>query len=489
MQTIPFRAVGTHDVQLAAQGHPPGWRSPPGGDYDLVVVGGGPGGLVAALTAAGAGHRVAVVERHLTGGTCVNYGCTPSKALIACARAAHRAAHLGPTFGYRLPGPPEVDFAAVMERVRAMRVNSSKFDAVPAVAAAGVDVYLGDARFAAEDAVEVDGRRLRFRAAVIATGSRAGVPDADGLAEVGFLTNETVFGLTERPRRLAVVGAGPLGCELAQAFRHLGCEVDLISAGDRLLPKDDPDASGVIRRRFEREGIRLHLGAALRRVERTGDAKRLTLDDRRTIDCDELLLGVGRVPNVEGLGLEAAGVRTTPHGVEVDQHLRTSNRNIYAVGDCCSRYKFTHAAMAMGQLAARNALDGAGRAVSSVAIPWCTYTDPEVAHVGLTPQEADDQGIAIDTHRLDLTMVERAVIEAQAEGFAAISTRQGTGRIVGATLVSAHAGETIPLLTAFVQHELPLEALAEVVHCYPTQAEVLKRIADNYLKAAQAAKV
>ena len=450
-----------------------------------MVIGGGPDGLVASLTAAGAGRRVALVERHLTGGTCVNYGCTPSKALIACARAAHHAEHQAKVFGYRLPGSTQVDFAVVMERVREMRVNSSSFDAVKVVADAGVSVYLGDAHFTGRDTVEVAGRRLQFKAAVIATGRRAKALDTQGLNDVGFLTNETVFGLIARPSRLAVVGAGPVGCELAQAFRQLGCEVDLITDGDHLLPKDASDASEMIRRQFEREGIRLRFGVSLQRAERAaGNAKRLTLSDGHMIECDELLISVGRVPNIEGLELHAAGVKATAaFGIEVNDHLQTSNRNIYAVGDCCSRYKFTHAAMAMGSLAAHNALDSAHqKPASSVTIPWCTYTYPEIAQVGLTPQEAAKNGIEIELHRLDLTMIERAVIEAQAEGFASIYTRKGTGRIVGATLVSAHAGETIALLTAFIQHGMPLEALATVVHCYPTQAEVFKRIADNYVK-------
>src|SRR5215813_8052325 len=236
------------------QGHPPTWRNPPGGDYDLVVLGGGPAGLVAALTAAAGGHRVAMTERRLTGGTCVNFGCTPSKALIRCARAVHEAGR-GAEFGFRLDGPPRADFGAVMERVRRMRSLSSAGDAVQAVEQAGVEVYLGHTRFTAPNLVAVDGRQLRFRKAVIATGADPLTPPIDGLKTGEYLTNESVFSLTELPPRLVVIGGGPLGCELAQAFRRLGSDVDLVGATANLLPRDEPEIGELIRRQFEHEGL------------------------------------------------------------------------------------------------------------------------------------------------------------------------------------------------------------------------------------------
>jgi pyruvate/2-oxoglutarate dehydrogenase complex dihydrolipoamide dehydrogenase (E3) component len=475
MTTVELFPADIHNRKTVDQGHPPGWTNREGGAYDLVVIGGGPAGLVAAMTAAAAGHRVAMTERRLTGGTCVNFGCTPSKALLRCARAVHDAGR-GAEFGFRLDGPPGADFGAVMERVRRMRARSSAADAVQVVERAGVEVYLGQTCFTAPDAVEVDGRSLRFRKAVIATGSAPSTPSIEGLQPGEYLTNESVFSLTELPARLVVIGGGPLGCELAQAFRRLGSEVDLVSATERLLPHDEPETAALIHRRFEREGLRLHLG--FRPVRAAGG--RLTVQGpagTRALPYDALLLGTGRKANVADLGLEAAGVRLARNGVEVDEYLCTTNPDIYAAGDVAFPDKFTHAAMATARLCVANALDGAERRARELVIPHCTYTDPEVAEVGLTPRQAREEGVAIDAYRLELDEVERAFIDGEEEGFAALYLRRGHDEIVGATLVAAHAGEMISELTLAIAQRLPLEALAGTVHCYPTQAEVFQRIA------------
>lgn len=480
---VKLLPADAHNQRTINSGHPPNWQNPPGGNYDLVVLGGGPAGLIAALTAAVGGHRVAMTENLLTGGTCVNFGCTPSKALIRCARAVHEARR-GADFAFRLNTPPQVDFAKVMERVRRIRSMSSAGDAVQVVAGAVVDVYLGHTRFTKPNTVAVDGRELRFNKAVLATGSRPAAPTIEGLREGEYLNNESVFSLTELPRRLVVLGGGPMGSELAQAFRLLGSEVDLVHSSNNLLPKDQPEVGEVLRRRLERDGIRLHLGfravlAAKGRLTVRGQA------ETRELEYDALLLGIGRRANVDDLGLEAAEIRVKDGAVEVDAFLRTSNPAVYAAGDVAFPEKYTHAAMATARLCVANALDGANRPARDLVIPHCTYTDPEVATVGLTPVRAAEEGFALDTHRLELSKVERAFIDGEEEGFAAIYTRKGTGEIVGATLVAAHAGEMISELTLAVTSKLPMEALAETVHCYPTQAEVFQRIALEYVKSAK----
>jgi pyruvate/2-oxoglutarate dehydrogenase complex dihydrolipoamide dehydrogenase (E3) component len=483
MITVELFPADIYNQKTIRQGHPPDWINRDGGQYGLVVLGGGPAGLVAALTAAAGGHRVAMTEQRLTGGTCVNFGCTPSKALIRCARAAHDAGR-GAEFGFLLDAPPRADFADVMERVRRMRSMSSAGDAVQVVEQAGAEVYLGHTRFMAPNVVEVDGRQLRFRKAVIATGSDPLVPPIDGLRTGEYLTNESVFSLTELPARLVVIGGGPLACELAQAFRRLGSEVDLVSATANLLANDEPEAGDLIRRRFEQEGLRLHLGFT---AVRAGGG-RLTVRGpvgTRELPYDALLLGTGRKANVDGLNLEAAGVRLRKDGVRVDEYLRTSNPDIYAAGDVAFPEKFTHAAMATARLCVANALDGANRRARELVIPHCTYTDPEVAQVGLTPRRAREEGVPIDAYRLELAKVERAFIDGEDEGFAAVYTRRGSGEIVGATLVAAHAGEMISELTLAITNKVPLEGLAETVHCYPTQAEVFQRIALQYAGSRQ----
>ncbi len=475
-----------HDRRLVENVHPPGWTNPrPTGRYNLVVLGAGTAGLVSAVGAAGLGARVAIVERHLMGGDCLNVGCVPSKGMLRASRAAAAVREAG-AYGVRVAGPIDVDFGAAMERMRRLRAGISHNDSAHRLAKLGVDVYFGDARFVARDAVDVGGTMLRFARAVIATGGRASSLPVPGLAEAGFLTNETVFSLTELPRRLVVVGAGPIGCELAQAFRRFGSAVTVVSLDPRLLPREDEDAAAILAGRFEREGVVLRLGAKLLGVERRDGAKVVVFqrDGRREEAAgDEILVAAGRAPNVEGLDLETAGVTAGRTGVDVDDRLRTGNRRIYAAGDVCSAFKFTHAADAMARIVIQNALFFGRRKASSLVIPWCTYTDPEIAHVGLYEREARERGLDVTTITVPLAEIDRAVLDGDAEGFARVHADRKSGRIVGATLVAAHSGEMIGEMALAISAGLTLGTLAGAIHPYPTQSEAWKRAGDAWNRA------
>jgi len=475
--------IDPHDAALLGNAHPPGWANPaPLARYDLVVIGGGTGGLVSALGSAGLGARVALVERGLLGGDCLNYGCVPSKGIIRAARAAQAACEAG-EFGVRT-GPVEVDFEAAMGRMRRLRARISRNDSAHRLREHGVDVFLGDARFVAPDAAEVDGAGLRFKRAIVATGGRAAKPPVPGLDQAGFLTNETVFSLTRLPRRLAVVGAGPIGCELAQTFRRLGSEVSMVSHGPRILPKDDPDAAAILDGRLRREGIRLELGARLVRAASNAEGKTIFFErdgGDGTIVADEILVAAGRVPNVEGLDLERAGIAFSRRGVQVDDRLRTSNPRVYAVGDVAARWQFTHLADAQARIALQNALFFGRKHTSALVVPWCTYTDPEVAHVGLVPRVLEERGAQHRTFTVPLEEVDRAVLDGETEGFARVHA-DDRGKILGATLVGRHAGETIGEIALAMTAGLSMADLARTIHPYPTQAEALKRAGDLWMR-------
>jgi pyruvate/2-oxoglutarate dehydrogenase complex dihydrolipoamide dehydrogenase (E3) component len=474
-----------YNRQLVANVRPPGWVDPePRARYHLVVIGAGTAGLVSAAIAAGLGARVALVERHLMGGDCLNVGCVPSKGVIGAARAWQAAADASRSFaGPRVAGTGS--FADVMERMRRLRAGLSRVDSAARFRELGVDVFLGEGKFVARDAAEVNGRTLRFRRAVVATGARAAAPPIPGLERAGYLTNETIFSLTELPRHLVVLGAGPIGCELAQAFARLGTQVTLINRGAHVLPREDADAARVVEQAMERHGVRLLHQARIVRVETRGSRRVVSVErDGRTEEVagDQLLVAVGRAPNIEGLGLEAAGVRFDRAGVTVNDRLRTSNPRIYAVGDICSAHKFTHAADAQARLVIGNALFfgvGGGR-VSRLVMPWVTYTSPEVAHVGLGGREAADAGHEVQTITVPLHEVDRAVLEGQEEGFLRVHLRKGTDRILGATLVAEHAGEMIGELTVAMANGLGLGRVGAAIHPYPTQAEVFRKAADAW---------
>ena len=475
---------------LVSNVHPADWKNPvPAGRYNLVVVGGGSAGLITSAIAAGLGARVALVERHLLGGDCLNVGCVPSKAVIRASRMVADARRAAAELGLALPDDTDVDFGAVMERMRRIRARISEEDSARRYRdELGVDVYLGEARFESGDTVLVDDIRLPFRKAVIATGARATAPPIPGLAEAGYRTNETVFELVERPQRLGVIGGGPIGCELSQAFARLGCEVAVFDVADQVLPREDADAASIVQRHLIADGVTLALGCAIEKIERRDGAKFVcgTKSDGTSlaVPVDEILVSVGRAPNIEGLGLDAAGVESDPkRGVIVNDYLQTSNPRIYAAGDICMDWKFTHAADAAAKIVVQNALFLRTKKLSSLVMPWCTYTDPEIAHVGLYPAEAAAQGIEIDTHEAPLSQVNRAVTDGTQDGFVRIHVKRGQDRIVGATIVAAHAGEMISEVTLAIVGKLGLGTILNTIHPYPTQAEGLKRVAGVHARS------
>jgi pyruvate/2-oxoglutarate dehydrogenase complex dihydrolipoamide dehydrogenase (E3) component len=471
--------------ELVANVRPDDWINPePRGRYHLAVIGAGTGGLVTAAIAAGLGARVALVERHLMGGDCLNVGCVPSKGMIGAARSWQAASESNTRFG----GPAVAgggQFAAVMERMRRLRAGLSRVDSAARFRDLGVDVFLGEACFTSRDSVTVDGRVIRFWRAVIATGARAAVPPIPGLADTGYLTNETLFNLTELPRRFLVLGAGPVGCEMAQAFARLGAEVTLLDQGDRILPRDDADAAAIVERAMTSHAVRVVHRCRVARAERRGEVRVLAVErDGRaeTLEGDRLLVAVGRAPNVEGLGLEAAGVAMDQLGVTVNDRLRTTNPRIFAVGDVASRFRFTHAADAQARLVVANALFfgiGGGKA-SRLVIPWVTYTSPEVAHVGRSERDAAAAGVEVDSITVPLPEVDRAVLDGEDEGFLRVHLRRGSDRIVGATLVAEHAGEMIGEIALAMTAGLGLGKIGATVHPYPTQSEVFRKAADAW---------
>jgi len=473
-----------YNKALMAHLHPPEYVNPaPADKYNLVVIGAGPAGLVTALGAAGLGAKVALVENHFTGGDCLNTGCVPSKSLIRSARAIHQARTIA-EYGGKINGTVAADFSAVMSRMRRVRSSIAQHDSIARLSELGVDVFLNSGRFVEKDTFEVAGKALKYTKAVIATGARAAIVPVKGLKETGFLTNETLFELTKLPARLAVIGGGPIGCEMAQTFQRFGAGVHLFHHGTHILNREDPDAARIIQQAFIHEGIHLHLGLSPKLATASKHGKTLVFDNpdgETEVTVDEILVAAGRVPNIEALGLETAGVTyDAGRGIKVDDHLRTTNPKIFSAGDVCMKYKFTHAADAAARLVIQNALFGGRKRLSSVVLPWVTYTDPEIAHVGIYPAEAAANNIKLDTYQVPMKDVDRAVCDSETEGLVKIHVRKGTDIILGATVVTAHAGEMIGELCLAMTHHVGLGRIASVVHPYPTQAEAIKKAADAY---------
>ncbi len=469
---------------LVANVHPPDWINPePAECYNLVVIGGGTAGLIAAAGAAGLGAKVAIIERHLLGGDCLNVGCVPSKGVIRASRALHDARNSA-EFGIKGSLTLDFDFGSAMERMCRLRADISTHDSARRFRdELGVDVFIGQGSFSGPKTVEVAGKSLCFKKAAVCTGARAAVPPIPGLEEAGYHTNETIFSLTELPPRMAVIGAGPIGCELAQAFARFGSSITLIESGPHILGREDNDAAGILHTAFIREGVNLQLGVKILSVEKRGSDKVLSLErSGQTIEvvADQILVGIGRAPNIEGLGLERAGIKFDRSGVTVSDTLQTSNPNVYAAGDICFPFKFTHTADALARILIANALFMGRQKASALTIPWCTYTDPEIAHVGMYEIEASEKGLEVTTLTVHLADIDRALLDGEADGFARVHLLKGTDRILGATIVARHAGEMINEFSLAITNGLGISAIGKTIHPYPTQAEVIKRLADAY---------
>ncbi|MEH2319470.1 mercuric reductase [Nostoc sp.] len=490
-ERVTVRPMDEYNQKLVSYVHPPNWVNPQPADvYDLVVIGAGTAGLVVAAGAAGLdlGLKVALIEKHLMGGDCLNVGCVPSKTIIRSARVVGEIWN-AQDLGVNIPQHNiDVDFSKVMGRMRRIRADISHNDSAERFSSLGVDVFLGSGRFASKNTVEVGEKTLRFKKAVIATGARSAQLSIPGIEKAGYLTNETVFSLIQRPEHLAVIGGGPIGCELAQAFRRLGSEVVLLHSGSHLLNKEDADAAEILQKVLISEGIRVVLNSKLEEVVTVTEGKRLYFSSnghRDSVTVDEILVGAGRSPNVEGLNLKLVGVEyDNRQGVKVNDYLQTTNPKIYAAGDICMNWKFTHAADAAARIVIKNTLFspfGFGRSkLSSLVMPWVTYTDPEIAHVGLYEHEAQKLGIEVTTIKIAFSSVDRAIADGEESGFLKIYHKKGSDEIIGATIVASHAGEMISVVTTAMVNKIGLSKLSSVIHPYPTQAEAIKKAADAY---------
>ena len=455
-------------------------------EFDIVVIGGGAGGLVVAAGGASLGAKVALVEKHKMGGDCLNYGCVPSKTLLKSAKIAHQ---MRTADRWHIPShAPQPDMAHVMERVAEVIAGIAPNDSVERFEGLGVDVILGDGRFTGPDRFEVNGRTLTARTFVIATGSRPGVPPIPGLDAVSYLNNESLFSLREPVPSLIVIGGGPIGCEMAQAFRRLGSEVSLVDMAAGILPREDGDLSRIVLEQMQHDGVRFYFNAKIARVDAAdGSARavRLSIKDGdgidRVLEATHLLVAAGRRVNIEGLGLEAAGVEVDKGRIKSDATLRTTNPRIYVCGDVAGGAQFTHIAGHHAGVVLRHAIFRLWWAKPSVHIPWCTYTDPELARIGLSEDEAKKSGVEHRVYRFGFDEIDRARAEGETEGFAKVIT-DPKGKILGASIVGPHAGDVIAEYVLAVNKGMKLNELAGITHIYPTFAEINKRVADQRLK-------
>ncbi len=489
----PLQPLDEHNLKLQLNVHPTDWVNPtPDGTYNMVVIGGGTAGLVTAAGAAGLGAKVALIERSLFGGDCLNAGCVPSKAIIAAAKRTAQVRDAA-DFGIHIPEGVTIDFGAVMERMRKLRADISPHDSAKRFTELGIHVFIGQGKFTSANTIDVDGTELTFKKATIATGARASAPPIDGLDTIDYLTNETLFSLTEIPKRFGIIGAGPIGVEMAQSFARLGSEVFLVESSKGILPREDPDAGVILRKSLERDGVNVLCCSRDLKLQpgETGGVRLTVESEKGSYDetVDQLLVAVGRAPNVEGLGLDDVGIAYSKVGVAVNDKLQTTVKNVYAAGDICSNFKFTHAADFMARMVIGNALFLGRWKNSNLIIPWATYSEPEVAHVGVNFQSAKEEGLEIDTFTQQLSGVDRAILSGETEGFIKIHVKKGTDQIVGATIVGTNAGELIGEITVAMKHKIGLGKIKDTIHPYPTIGEAIRKVGDLYNRTRLTPKV
>jgi pyruvate/2-oxoglutarate dehydrogenase complex dihydrolipoamide dehydrogenase (E3) component len=451
--------------------------------YDLVVVGAGPAGLSAARTARRLGRSVALVEQHWLGGNSLSAGSVPSKSLVRTG-SAFGAIVNSRLFSAPNCGEPVADMALVMERVRAIRNRIAEYCSVDRLTAEGIDVYFGAARFADAETLSVDADTLRFEKALLATGAQPQIPKIPGLDESGFLNSKNFFDLKRLPKRLAIIGGGPLGCEMAQVFAHLGAHVTILQSEPKFLPNEERDATEILSRSLSRAGVDTWLNtevvaARVSNGEKLIDA--VNAGARYSIAVDEIMVSIGRVANTHGLCLALAGIDCDAAGdIRVDDCLRTANHRVYAAGDVCLAYKFGNAAEESARMAVLNAFGDGDHRVSRMIVPWCTFCDPEIAHVGMQLWEARGQSIAVKTFTVMMQDVDRAITDGSDDGFVKIHLRAGTDEIIGATIVASRASEMINEIAVIMHAKIGMLQLADIVHTYPAQSDAIRLAAIAY---------
>lgn len=477
-----------YDQILKSRVHPKDYINPkPSQTYHLVVIGAGAAGLVVAAGAAGLGAKVALIEKSFLGGDCLNFGCVPSKAILASARfwkQLKKANDFGIS-GLDLSENSEIDFDSAMNRMRRLRSEMSIHDSVKRFSEMGVDVFFGQAEFVDSNCIKVDEAKIKFSKAVICSGSRPAIPNIHGLDSISYLTNETLFSLRQIPKRLGIIGGGPIGCEMAQAFARFGSEVSLILGNKGLLPKEDRDASAIVEKSLVADAVKIFGHGKELAIRHTNRGLSLYVNSAKhgyEIEVDHILVAVGRTPNVEGMNLKNIGVNYTSKGIVIDDFFQTTNPKIYAAGDVCSPYQFTHAADFMARAVIRNALFKGRIRHSKMIFPWCTYTSPELAQIGLTSKAAAQKGIAIDTFTQAFSGIDRAILEGQTDGFARVHVRKGTEKIIGSTIVSSNAGEMIGVICLAMTHKIGLGKFSNLVLPYPTLGEAIRKLGDAYQK-------